>query len=74
MLTYPKFDEPFILYIDANDKQIGGIISQDGKPLGFFSKKLTKTQQRNPVIEQDLLAIPEMVKNFFHMVLGTKNW
>ena len=45
MLTYPKFDEPFIVYSDSSDKQIGGIVTQDGKPLGFFSKKLSDTQK-----------------------------
>jgi hypothetical protein len=45
MLTYPQFDKPFIIYTDTSDKQIGGIITQCDKPLSFFSKKLTDTQQ-----------------------------
>jgi hypothetical protein len=57
MLTYPKFD---------------GIITQVGKPLGFFSKKLTDTQQRYPVTDQELLAIVETIKYFCYMLLGHK--
>jgi hypothetical protein len=37
MLTYLDFTQPFIVHTDASSKQIGGVISQNGKPLGFFS-------------------------------------
>jgi hypothetical protein len=45
MLTYLNFDEPFVVYTVASNKQIGGVVSQNNKPLGFFSKKLTGVQQ-----------------------------
>jgi hypothetical protein len=70
MLTYPNFDEPFVVHTDASNKQIGGVITQNNKPLGFFSKKLTEVQKRYPVTEQELLAITEMLKYFRHMLLG----
>jgi hypothetical protein len=57
MLPYPEFDEPFVIHTNASTKQIGGVISQNNKPLGFFSKKLTEVQQQYPVTEQELLAI-----------------
>jgi phospholipid-translocating ATPase len=72
MLTYPQFDKPFVIYTDASEKQIGGIVTQEQKPLGFFSKKLTETQQKYPVTEQELLAIVETIKYFRHMLLGHK--
>ena len=70
MLTYPQFDKPFHIYTDASELQIGGVIMQDSKPLGFFSKKLTHTQKKYPVTEQELLAIVETIKYFRHMLLG----
>jgi len=36
MLTYPQFDKPFHVYTDASELQIGSVIMQDSKPLGFF--------------------------------------
>jgi hypothetical protein len=39
---------------------------------GFFSKKLTKTQQWYPVTEQELLDIVETLKYFCQMILGHK--
>jgi hypothetical protein len=59
ILTYPLFNKPFVIHTDASDKQIGG-----------FSKKLTDTQCRYPVTEQELLAIVETIKYFKHMLLG----
>ena len=70
MLTYPQFDKPFHVYTNSSETQIGGIIMQDSKPLGFFSKKLNHTQKKYPVTEQELLAIVETIKYFRHMLLG----
>jgi hypothetical protein len=70
MLTYPQFNKPFVVYTDTSEKQIGGMVTQENKPLGFFSKKLTDTQCRYPVTEQELLAIVETLKYFKHMLLG----
>jgi len=27
MLTYPKFDKPFVIYTDASELQIGGVVT-----------------------------------------------
>jgi len=72
LLTDPEFDRPFVIYTDASELQIGGIVTQNNKPLGFFSKKLNDTQKRYPVTEQELLAIVETLKYFRHMLLGHK--
>jgi hypothetical protein len=68
MLTYPQFNQPFMVYTDASEKQIWGIVPQNDKPLGFFSRKLSNTQCRYPVTEQELLAITEMLKYYIHIM------
>ena len=37
MLVYPDFDVPFEVYTDSNNYQLGGVVAQKGKPIGFFS-------------------------------------
>jgi hypothetical protein len=38
MLTYPEFDQPFVIYTDASERQIGGVVTQNNRPLGFLAK------------------------------------
>ena len=45
-LAYPDFSKPFVLYTDASDYQLGAVITQDGKPLAFYSRKLNNAQKK----------------------------
>ena len=61
LLTYPDFNKTFQVHTDASDTQLGSIISQDGKPIAFYSRKLTGTQQRYTTSSATQL----MKKNFY---------
>ena len=39
ILAYPNFDEPFEIHTDASAFQLGACISQNGKPIAFYSRK-----------------------------------
>ena len=41
LLYYPNFSGKFIIHTAASNTQLGGIISQNGKPIAFYSHKLT---------------------------------
>jgi hypothetical protein len=45
MLNFPDFSKPFHIYIDASDRQLGAVITQDEKPIAFYSRKLNSAQQ-----------------------------
>lgn len=74
ILAYPSYEEdvPFIIYTDASSRQLGGVITQKNRPLAFFSRKLTETQQRYTVTDQELLSIVELLKEFKGMLLGQR--
>ena len=74
ILAYPSYDEdePFIIYTDASNRQLGAVITQKNRPLAFFSRKLTKTQQKYSVTDQELLSIVETLKEFKGMLLGQR--
>lgn len=72
LLVYPKYGQPFDVHTDASNLQISAVISQDGKPTTFFSRKSIDTQTRYTTTDQELLAIVETLKNFRSMLLGQK--
>ncbi len=45
VIAYPAFSKPFEIYTDASAVQLGAVIAQDNRPIAFFSRKLSKTQQ-----------------------------
>ena len=45
IFKYPDFENPFHIYTDASDYQLGAVIMQDDKPLAFYSRKLNSAQK-----------------------------
>ena len=70
MLTYPDFNKPFVIHTDASKVQLGACISQDGKPIAFYSRKLNPAQTRYTTTERELLSIVETFKEFRTILLG----
>ncbi len=62
--------KPFEIYMDASTTQLGAVIPQDYRQIAFFSRKLSKMQQKYSVIEIELLAIVETLKEFRGMLWG----
>jgi hypothetical protein len=70
VLAYQDFLKPFEIYTDASSTQLGAVITQDNRPIAFFSKKLSKTQRKYSVTDIELLAIVETLKEFKGMLWG----
>ena len=70
LLTYPDFNKPFDIHTDASDVQMGAVISQDNKPIAFYTRKLNSAQTRYTTTERELLAIVETLKEFRNILLG----
>ncbi|MFM8588489.1 MAG: RNase H-like domain-containing protein [Bacteroidota bacterium] len=70
VLAYPDYGKVFEVYTDASSTQLGAVITQSNRPLAFFSRKLSETQQKYSVTEIELLAIVETLKEFKGMLWG----
>jgi hypothetical protein len=68
VLAYPDFLKPSEIYTDTSSMQLRAAIIQDNRPIAFFSRKLSKTQQKYSVTEIELLAIVETLKEFKGML------
>jgi len=72
VLANPDFTKPFDIYTDASTKQLGSVITQDNRPIVFFSQKLSGVQSKYTVTELELLAIVETLKEFNGMLWGQR--
>ena len=72
LLAFPDFSKPFEIHTDASLYQLGAVISQDGKPIAFYSRKLKPEQTRYTTTERELLSIVETLKEFRNILLGHK--
>ncbi len=70
VLAYPDFSKVFEIYIDASSKQLGAAITQDNRPIAFFSWTLSVAQRKNSVTKIELLAIVKTLKEFKGMLWG----
>jgi len=70
VLAYPDFTKSFDIYTDTSTKQLGSVITQDNRPIAFFSRKLSDAQSKYTITELELLAIKETLKEFNGMLQG----
>ena len=70
VLFYPNFNEPFQILTNTNKLQLGSVISQYGKPIAFYSRKLNPAQVNYTTTERELLSIVENQKEFRNILLG----
>jgi hypothetical protein len=70
VLAYPDYSKVFKIYTDASSKQLGAVITQENRPIMFFSRKLSTTQRKYSITKIELLAIVETLKEFKGILWG----
>jgi hypothetical protein len=70
VLAYPDYSKVFEIYTDASSKQLEAVITQDNRPIAFFSWKLSYTQHKYSITKIELLAIVVTLKEFKGMLWG----
>ena len=81
ILSFPDFNKPFLLEMDASGRGLGAVLSQkkaDGRyhPIAYASHVMNETEQRYHSNKQEFLALKWAVTEQFYEYLSPyrKNW
>lgn len=67
-LSIPDQTKNMTLETDASDIALGASLTQDGRPVAFFSRVLSQTEKHYPVMEKEAAAIVESCKRWRHLL------
>ena len=70
VLVLPDFTKGFTVEADASNRGIGAVLSQEGRPIAYFSKALSPRHQALSVYDKEMLAILVSVKKWNAYLLG----
>lgn len=77
VMAHPQTDKPYLLYTDACDYAIGGILCQTDdqgieRPIVYLSKQLSATQRRWATIEKEAYAVIYALKQLRPYLWGAE--
>lgn len=72
VLALPNFSLPFMVETDAFETGLGAVLSQERRPIAYYSHTLSPLNQNKSVYERELMAIVLAVKRWRPYLLGQR--
>ncbi|XP_026396023.1 uncharacterized protein LOC113290655 [Papaver somniferum] len=70
VLALPDFSKPFTVESDASEHCLGVVLTQDGKPISFFSSPLGSRARALSTYKKEFLTIVKAVQKWRHYLMA----
>ena len=72
VLQYVDENKPFVVETDASDFAIASTLSQDNRPVAFFSRMLNHSERKHSSVEKEAYAIVESLRKWRHFLMNRR--
>ena len=69
ILVLPYFQKPFQVKCDANGEVIGPVLSQDHKPIAYFSENMNESRKKYSSYDKEFYVVVQSLKKWRHYLL-----